>query len=240
MRQIDFVLQKRNLTRLNCALGVKFHAWLMKQVSTEFSNKMHSPEVIRPYSLFTRIQQSSILLRLSLLHETAAPLLEAAKAAKIFEISGLDGGIAVLDYIEKPAVTIEQLRSTPAPKEFQIVFAAPATYKHNGQPSNIYSLPALLNTVAAKLREFENRDIPNEEILRLCDLVTYPRYELRSAEYSIELGVTRPGVEGELLLRPGGAMGERDDLALLLRYAAYAGIGAKTALGMGGILLSEM
>jgi hypothetical protein len=238
MRHIDFVLQKRDLSRLNCVLSVKIHAWLMSRVSAECSKRLHTSDEMRPFSLFTRIQQSGIALRLSILHETAAPLLDAARGARIIDVSGLDGGVAILDRIEKPAVTIDRLRK-PAPKEFRMILASPASYKHNGRVSNIYALPPLLYTVAAKLRKFEGIDIPNEEVFELSDLVIYPRYVLRTTEYKIELKIARAGFEGELLLRPGGSQAQRDTLAFLLRYAAYAGVGAKTALGMGGILLFE-
>jgi len=238
MKQVDFVLQKRNLTNLNCELAVKIHAWLMSQVSAEYSKSLHTSDELRPFSLFTRIQQSNIVLRFSLLHESAAPLLEPARSARIINVSGLDGGIAVLDIIEKPAVSLEQLRK-PLPKEFRIVIASPASYKHNKQVSNLYSLPPLLYTVAEKLRKFEGVDIPNEEVFELCDLVAYSQYELCTTEYKIELGITRPSFIGELTLRLGGSQEQRDKMALLLRYAAYAGVGAKTALGMGGILLIE-
>jgi hypothetical protein len=238
MRQIDLVLQKRDLSQLNCELAVKTHAWLMAQVSPECAKSMHTSDELRPFSLFTRVQQSNIALRLSLLHEAAAPILESARSAHVINVSGLDGGIAVFDRIEKPLTSLDQLRKT-APKEFRVILASTASYKHNRKPTNLYSLPPLLYTVAAKLRMFEGVDIPNEEVFELCDIVTYSQYELRSAEYKIGLGITRPGFEGELLLRPGGTADQRDKLALLLRYAAYAGIGAKTALGMGGVLLFE-
>ena len=238
MRQIDLVLQKRDLTKLNCELAVKTHAWLMTQISAEHAKSMHTPDELRPFSLFTRVQQNNIALRLSLLHQSAAPILEAAGAARIIGVSGLNGGIAVLGRMEKQAITIDQLQK-PAPKEFRLILASTASYKHNKQPSNLYSLPPLLYTAAAKLRQFEGIDITNDEVFELCDLVMYTRYELRTSEYKIGPGITRPGCEGELLLRPGGSADQRDKLALLLRYAAYAGVGAKTALGMGGILLFE-
>lgn len=199
---------------------------------------MHTPDELRPFSLFARVQQNNIVLRLSLLHESANPLLESTRGARVIDVSGLDGGIKILDRIEKPAVTLSQLRK-PSPKEFRLIIASPASYKHNGRASNLFSLPHLLYTVAAKLRKFEGIDISNEEVFELCDLVLYSRYELRTLEYKIGLGITRPSFEGELLFRSCGNSSQRDKLALLLHYAAYAGVGAKTALGMGGILLIE-
>jgi len=239
MRQIDFVLQKRNIMHLNCALVVKIHAWLMTQVDPEYAKSMHTPDELRPYSMFVRVQQNNIALRVSGLHETATPLLEAMRAARVIDVSGLDGGIAILDRIEKPVVPLAQL-SKPVPKEFQIIVVSPATYKSNHRPCNLYSLPPLLYTGAAKLRKFEGVDISNAEVSELCGLVSHSYYELHTAEYKIKPDVVRPGFEGKLVLRPGGDAAQRAKLAILLRYAAYAGVGAKTALGMGGILLSEM
>ncbi|MDR1703306.1 MAG: CRISPR system precrRNA processing endoribonuclease RAMP protein Cas6 [Clostridiales bacterium] len=238
MRQIDFVLEKPDLTRLNCELAVKVHAWLMRQVSEEYSKLMHMSDDLRPFSLFARVQKNNIALRLSLLHEDAAPLFDAVKSARSIAISWLRNGIMIENRIEKPAVTIGKLRG-PAPKEFRIILASPASYRHNRRPSNLYSLPPLLYTAAAKLRKYEGIDISNEEVFTLCDLVTYTRYELRTAEYRIKPGIARPGFEGKLTLCPGGDQEQRDRLALLVRYSAYAGVGAKTALGMGGILIVE-
>ena len=69
--------------------------------------------------------------------------------------------------------------------------------------------------------------------------MTHSQYELHSAEYIIKPGIAQPGFEGELSLRLNGNSVQRDRIALLLRYAAYTGVGAKTALGMGGVLLFE-
>jgi len=70
--------------------------------------------------------------------------------------------------------------------------------------------------------------------------VKYTRYVLHKGEYQIGERNTRTGFKGELIIRLNGSGEQRDKLALLLRYARYAGIGAKTAIGMGGILLFEM
>ncbi|MDR2903425.1 MAG: CRISPR system precrRNA processing endoribonuclease RAMP protein Cas6 [Clostridiales bacterium] len=238
MKQIDFILQKSDLSRLNCELAVKIHAWLMTHINADDSKKLHTSDEIRPFSLFIRVQEQNIVLRLSLLNDEVMPLLEATRKARAFEISGLEKSLPIIGRIEKPAIALNQLRR-PAPKEFAVILASPASYRHNGKESNLYALEPLLQTVAAKLRAFEGVDIPNEEVAELCDQVTYARYKLRTSEYKIKPGIVRPSFEGELYLRPEGTPVQREKMALLLRYAAYAGVGAKTALGMGGIILFD-
>ena len=238
MRQIDLVLQKRSLSRLNCALCANIRDWLLKQVSDELAQLINTPNDLCMFSLFSRVQQSNIALRLSFLHEDAVPLWEAARSAQIIDIADFDGGIAVLDRVDKLVVSLEQL-CKPAPKCFRIILASPATNPNRGEPPNFYALPALLSTAAHKLMKYESVKISSDELNEICSLVSYSRYDLRTEEYTIDQGKPCQGFVGNLLLRPGGTSAQRDKLAFLLRYAAYAGIGAKTDLGMGGILLME-
>jgi hypothetical protein len=219
MRRLDLVLQKRDLSQLNCELSVKIHAWLMTHIDKECSDRLHTSEDIRPFSLFTSVQSENIAVRLSLLHEAAEPLLDALQKAYTIDISGIGGSLTILERILKPSLSAEQLRHLSTPDGFNIILVSPATYRHNRQASNLYSLPPLLYTAAAKMRLFEGIDIPNEEIFEICDRVTYTSYILRTAIYKIKLGITRPGFEGTLSLRPGGNEEQRDKLALLLRYA---------------------
>jgi CRISPR-associated endoribonuclease Cas6 len=238
MQHIDLALQKRDISSLNCELAVRIHGWLMSRVSTDYAKSMHTPDELRPFSLFTRVQPHNIVLRLSLLHETAAPISNALKNVREISISGIDGSLSVLNRVEKAVITPYDLQGR-LPGEFKVIIASPASFKHNGRVSNMYSLPALLYPAAAKLRKFEGIDIPDEEVAALCEQVSYPQYEIRSAEYKIKPNIQRPGFEGNITLRPGGGTEQRKKMALLLRYAAYTGMGAKTALGMGGILLME-
>jgi CRISPR-associated endoribonuclease Cas6 len=90
------------------------------------------------------------------------------------------------------------------------------------------------------MREFENVDVPNDVLYAISDSVIITDYNLRSVTYHIKRNNTITGFKGEIkceLIDPKSDISAA--LMLLMRYACYSGVGAKTALGMGGILLSE-
>ena len=60
------------------------------------------------------------------------------------------------------------------------------------------------------------------------------RYHLRSATFSLE-GVRIPAFMGEMTLRVAGTQTMANFANMLAQFAAYAGIGIKTALGMGAV-----
>jgi len=238
MRQIDLILPKIDLTHLGYELTLSIHSWLMSIIKNDYDPKLQSENELRPFSMFSRLQKHNIILRFSLLFDSAAPLYEIFCTAKYINVLGLKEKLSIINKIEKPQIKVDSL-CKPAPNEFKLIIASPATYRHNGRESNMYSLPLLLNTVSEKLHTFENITISNKEIIEACEQVIYTEYNLHSVNYAIKPNVYRPGFEGELNIRPRGTNIQRDNLALLLRYAAYTGVGAKTALGMGGIFVFE-
>ena len=238
MQQIDLVLDKYDLDNLSAALAIKVHSFLLSNMDEMIAKSMQTSNDLRPFSLFTIIQQNNILLRISIFHDSASPFIKIARELREIQISEIDARIAVLERIEKPIITVSQL-CKPAPKEFFIMIVSPASYMHRKKPSNLYSLPNLLYPVAEKLRIFEDIEISKEELSEACDLATYTSYNIHSVEYKLGPEIVRPAFEGEFQLRPGGSAELRNKLALLLRYATYTGVGAKTALGMGGIIIQE-
>jgi len=209
----------------------------MSQVDSATATQMHQQD-LRPYSLFTLPQENNIIFRLSILADEAIPLYDVAKNTKVFDVTGIESGIAALDVLEHEDIPVHNLSENP-PKQLRLLFASPATYKHAGMRSNIFALAPLLRSVAEKLRLFEDVDICTEEIETLCDTVSFPEYALESKAYYVKQGNAVPGFVGEMILRFNGNNEQNAKLALLLRYAQYSGLGGKTALGMGGILIDE-
>jgi CRISPR-associated endoribonuclease Cas6 len=237
MKHLDIILQKRDLTQLYSSLTVKLNAYLMAKIPPPVAKFLHTRD-LRPYSMFTLAQRQNIVFRLSLLADSALSLLEAAKNTRLFDVSGLEGGVAALDAVEYDSVSAEELSLNP-PRRFKILFASPVTYRCGANYTNIFRLAPILYSVADKLRLYERIDISNEEIEALCETVNFPEYHLRSAVYLIKRGGVVTGFTGEMTATLSGTAAENSQIMMLLRYATYAGLGAKTALGMGGVLLDE-
>lgn len=236
MKHLDMILQKRDLSVLYTSLAVKLHAFLMANIDRQAALRMHEPG-LRPYSLFTMTQAQNIVFRISILTKDAEVLHAAARKTKRFYVTGI-GDIETLDVVEHEETAFRDLCAAP-PSHVKLLFASPATYKHGTEYTNMFNLAQLLYSVTDKLRLFEEIDIPVSELNGLCETVHFPAYRLQNSSYTIKRGNVIPGFSGEITLRLDGTEQEKAKLALLLRYAAFSGLGAKTALGMGGILLNE-
>ena len=90
------------------------------------------------------------------------------------------------------------------------------------------------------MRAFEGVDVPNGVLNNIHESVVITDYDLRSVLYQIKNDSAIKGFQGEMKFQFVDSRSNASAiLMLLIRYACYCGIGAKTALGMGGILLNE-
>jgi len=237
MKQIDLLLEnpERDSATEN---AVKLQGALMKLIDTSLADDLHNIS-LRPYSLFTVRRDDSLVFRVSALAEKGFPLIEACKTARTFHLAGARKAVRVLRHVLYEDVSLEDM-CTPAPTAFSMLFASPATYKQVGGYQNWFSLPPLLISVADKMRAFEGVDVPNDVLDEIDKSVVLTAYELRSATYNIKRGNFIKGFQGEIKYELAGLNPDlKGALMLLVRYACYCGAGAKTALGMGGILLNE-
>ena len=237
MKHLDIVLQKRDLSRLYSSLTIKLNAFLMSIIPQETADLLHKKD-LRPYSMFTLEQSNNIVFRVSVLTSDAVPLYEAAKNTRLFDVVGIEGGVAVLDIVEHEDHSVEKLLKRPS-SQFKILFASPATYRQGSDYTNVFAIQPLLYSVADKLRLFERIDVPNTEIKTLCETVKFPYFKLSSEEYRVKRGSPVPGFIGETIIKLRGTPEQNARIMMLFRYAEFTGLGAKTALGMGGILLDE-
>ena len=237
MKRIDLVLEKTEIGPAT-AYAVKLQGALMRLIDTGLAEELHS-ENLRPYSLFAVRQDDCYVLRLSALSEKGYPLITACETVKEFHLSGARRTVHVLRRTEYEEITLEDM-CVPAPAAFSLVFTTPAVYKQKDRYQNWFSLPPLLTSVADKMRAFEGVDVPNEVLNEMDKSLIITDYELRTEIYPVKGGNYIKGFQGRMkceLTEPRPDI--RAALILLLRYACFCGIGAKTALGMGGILLDE-
>lgn len=74
-----------------------------------------------------------------------------------------------------------------------------------------------------------------EQLVEYSEIV---RYDLHSILFSME-GVRIPAYMGNITIKIGGPQPLVNLIHLLLRYGEYAGVGIKTAMGMGKIEILE-
>jgi len=237
MKQIDLILENPGKSS-SSAHAVKLHGALMRLIDAKLSAKLHEQR-LRPYSLFTVEKKSGLNFRLSALSEEGFPLIEACEKVNEFHLSGAQSAVRVLQRFVYEDIMIEDMYG-PVPLGFSLKFSSPTTYKQKESFQNLFSLPPLLTSIADKIREFEGVDIPNDVLYAIDDFVSITDYELKSIAYHIKRNNVINGFHGHIKFSfADPESGLSVALMLLMRYACFSGIGAKTALGMGGILLDE-
>ena len=238
MKQLDLVLENPGKSS-SSAHAVKLHGSLMRLIDAELSKKLHE-ESLRPYSLFTVAKKGGLILRVSALAEDGFPLIKACETTNEFHLSGSQSPVHVLQRIAYEDIAFGDM-CAPAPSGFTLTFSSPTTYKQKDHFQNWFNLPPLLTSVADKIREFEGVDIPNDVLSALNDAIVINDYELRTVAYHIKRNNVINGFQGHIKISLIDTSSDLNDaLMMLMRYACFSGVGAKTALGMGGILLDEL
>jgi len=237
MKQLKLILENPGRSS-SSEYAVNLHGALMQLIDARLAEKLHE-ESLRPYSLYTVVEKNRLNFHLSAVSEEGYPLVEACEAANEFRLSGTKSTVRVLKRLVYDDITLDDM-FRPVPTGFDLTFASPTTYKQKERFQNWFSLPPLLTSVADKLRAFEGIDIPNEVLYAIDDSVIVTDYALRSVTYHIKGNNVINGFQGKVkLLFVDPSSNLNATLMLLVRYARYCGVGAKTALGMGGIRLVE-
>lgn len=236
MHQVDIYLAKQDMTALKTSLSVKLQASIMGMLTDKTASYLHA-QALRPYSLFVTEHDNCLILRISILSHEAEPLLDAAMQVKEFKVFGLNDPIAVISRKNHAPIEVERFSAMPPIRRAQLDIVTPATYKQGRFYRNAFSLSKVLYTVADKLRLFENINIVNAAIDDLSSFVSLEEYHLNSAKHLVKRGNVIPGFYGKVNIVVSGRPEQAASISLLLRYATFSGLGAKTALGMGGLIL---
>lgn len=100
---------------------------------------------------------------------------------------------------------------------------------------NWYHLGRLLSSVVKKLNYYEGLDYDIKEIWGIEESVRLLDYKLESCCYKI-MHKSLFGFKGKVHLKIIKTA-DIQTLNMILNYASYSGVGAKTALGMGGVFI---
>lgn len=120
-----------------------------------------------------------------------------------------------------------------------ITFLTPATFKQNGQYVLYPTVPLIVGNLINKWNAL-NRDTVIEDeyaVNKMMEGLAISHYKLQSARYHVK-SARISGFVGELTLQPRLPEPLLEIVKLLFCFANYAGVGIKSALGMGGVSAS--
>ena len=233
LRRYEAELHLPSGMRAPASMGSVLHGALMERLPEDYAAYLHT-ENLRPYSQSIRWDREGerVLWRIGTLEETAGEIIGTAleHMEQIFlRQKNYTANMQDLRCISQRSyqdIADTYFRAETAPRGAEIHFLTPTSFKRDGA----YVLLPESALILQSLLRIEEDNLAQE----LASHIHLTRYALRSAAFSVE-GYNIRGFRGQIALRFTGSDMVRRILGTLLAYAPYAGIGIKTALGMGAV-----
>jgi CRISPR-associated endoribonuclease Cas6 len=238
--QIDLSLAPFDDSELYSDLAVKIHGAAMKRIPPKTARELHTQQY-HPFSVFAVHAPQGYIIRASALNDAAKPVTDALARCKALLIYGCndDRPVPVIGLSAAPALSAGVMGGLVSEKGCRIDFVTPAVIKTNGLHSAKPELCSYFYSVMLKYNAFEHGSLEFGDVQAAFAAVQFGAYQLSSTQHCIS-GHMIPGMTGFCeLLFPADEKKNRL-LRLLLAYASYCGIGAKTGQGMGGILVKNL
>lgn len=232
--------------RSHPSMGSLLHGALMERLPAAQAAAWHRPGGPRPYSqhlCWDRERQCS-LWRLSALTQEAAqclvePLLQETSLELAQKGVRLELALVAQERTSYRQLTETHFLAPRAQRRIHLSFQTPASFRSEGQYMVLPRVEHIWQSLGLKWNAFASAvSLEDGEVLRqIAAHTSIARYRLASASFGLE-GVRIPSFQGELELSVRGPDSLARVAALLASYAGFAGIGIKTALGMGGVDLA--
>ncbi len=237
----DIVYSIEGLKNLYSDLGVKLHGAVMKLIPTEYAEQLHRNEH-QPFSLFcieNRVE-NTVMLRLSALTDEAELICRALSSQEYVTIYGLNKPLERVAFQHSEPIPGEAVWGAAVPKGYKVDFISPAVFRRSGKSHCSPEISRYLRSAAEKLALFEGIAFDIEKLLEYAASIPIDRYSLNGQRYNVS-GSVYSGMTGWMeLIFPDNTTENAALLNTVLRYAEYSGLGAKTAVGMGGISLTPI
>lgn len=243
LKLLEIELELPPNEKINNSMGSIMHGALMEMLPSNISRRLHE-ENLRPFSqciYFDKEKNKSVwrvgTLNAAAYEEIILPLLETEKIflrQKGYEINLRDHKILFETGYENLADEIFPTDKKPLRADF--AFLTATSFKRAGEyvifPESFLIVQSLLQRWNTFSPKFKIED--NELAQNLSSFCKISRYNLHSQKFSLEQKFII-GFAGKISISFSGNETVNKILALLAKFAPFAGIGIKTALGMGAV-----
>ena len=229
--------------RAPASMGSILHGALMERLPEDYAAYLHTQN-LRPYSQSIRWDRETerVLWRIGTLDETAGKLIgETLGRMECITLrqKGYTAEVHDLHIAEESScsdIADTYFRGESAPRGAEIRFLTPASFKRDGGYVLLPETVLIMQSLLARWNRFcPDIRIEEDDLAQtLAAHTRLTRYTLRSVGFSVD-GYNIRGFRGQIALQFTGSDMVRRILGTLLAFAPYAGIGIKTALGMGAV-----
>ncbi len=218
-------------------LCVKIHGAIMKLIPTEYADELHRNS-LQPFSMYClqNHNEDSITLHISAFSHKARIISDALLDCDKLNIYGLREPIKKTNCSSKEADI--QKEADEIGNNVRLSILTPAIYRSSGRSFCTPDLSRYFRSTAEKFVEFTGEG--NAE--HLCGIISgihLTNYSLSGKSYNIS-GNIYNGMTGFADIPIAKKTGDADMMKKLLVFSRYSGIGAKTAMGMGGVEITNI
>lgn len=233
--------------KANYNWGSLFHGFLIKSLPADVADLLHQSQ-LRPFSQYVAKgpDEHQLIWNIGLWDEvianhivqTVMPLgtIDLEQKGITLDVMGVQrSSISERDYFG------QYFGSDDPCRRYEIEFITPCTHKQNGSYVLFPSPELMVNSLSSRCCAFM-QDVSLDDPMAMEQVagnLRIVRYSLRSGVYYLE-NTKITGFLGRLILTLSGP----DQLArltgALLSFAEYSGLGIKTALGMGGVVVRRI
>ena len=241
LKKIQLTLQSEY--QISLPMSSLFHGVLIQQLSRNYAEKMHE-STVRPYSQF--LDEALNQWNIQVVNEEAAEEIEKPILKDDFSVLCLEKRGWNIPIIEKKVIVKsydELLKETyfgNCKRYITIKFLTPTAFKQKKNYVCYPDIRLLFQSIIQKHDAIQNKTkFQDEQVLE--DIIEYTkiaRYNLRTKPFDLE-GIRIQGFVGTVTLKIGGPQMLVNLIHFLLSYAQYSGVGIKTAIGMGAMIVKE-
>lgn len=220
--------------------GYRLYAALLEEASASFGDRVHR-DAVTPVSQFLAVRSGTLLWTVSLLggdsESALCPVLERAEG---FYLQKDGVALSVQDRRVRTVTDVDGLLALGAAHsgDHRLCFCTATAFKSQGQYLNLPTSRLIVQSLIKKWNgcfpDCPIEDDGGEGMEALAAGLRCRQFRLRDRMYYLK-GSSIPGFVGELTLENRLTGFHRQLAGALLLFSAYAGVGIKTTLGMGGV-----
>lgn len=229
-------------------MGSLFHGWLMENISPEYAAFLHCSGM-NPFSQYIEKLEDKLVWHISGLDNKACeeiiiPFLEGkhqyveiTRKKDIFRIEDIKLAGSFASY--KELADMYYLEMQPA-RIINLKFITPVSFRSGGEYQIFPTLHFIYQNLINRWNLFADKlSLEEKDLSQLLASHSFiARYRLESRYFSLEK-VSIPAFAGSMGIKISAPPPMVSLINLLFAYAALAGIGIKTSLGMGGVKVTK-
>jgi len=239
MKRIKLLFYDNDIELSSNDLSIGFQGWLMERLPNDIATTLHSLDV-NPYSIYSFVGKHECFIELNILNDELFEVIDSVIKDEIVLTKG------VFSIKEKSIKEIDSkylaniFYRDDVSNQLEIHFNSPCSFKSNGEYVLFPSVRHIFQSLMSKYSSLmENDKSVDEELLdSILEKVKITSYNLKSDYYRIH-NVMIPGFSGRIRITINGAQTLKAYILMLLEFGQYSGVGIKSSMGMGNIVVQE-